>query len=100
MLLPLMFALLVDGEAPAPAGGAGQEIDVGTSRLVDTGKVSSSARDAMDKALFTVPDATAVTLILCIGNAPQAPLDRAPQAIDELTRIIGALQPKLVKSTV
>lgn len=103
MLKPLLLTLLLRGEAPAAAPAAASpvsEIDVGDSRIVDVGKVSTSARDAMDKALFTVPDATAVTIILCVGNAPQAPLDRAGAAIDELSKIVGALQPKLRKSTV
>jgi hypothetical protein len=106
MMMPILFAIALRAAAPA-AGGAAEpptspitEIDVGTSRIVDTGKVSSGARDALDKALFTVPDATAVTIILCIGNAPQAPLDRAGPAIDELSKIVTSLQPKLTKSTV
>ena len=102
-ILALSLTLLLRGEAPAaapPPASPLTELDVGTTRIIDTGKVSSSAREAMDKTLFNVPDATAVTIILCVGNAPQAPLDRAPQAIEELTKIVSSLQPKLTRSTV
>ncbi len=76
------------------------EINVGSKRVIESGVLTNEAKSAIDQALFTVPDATAVTIVLCIGNAPQAPLDKAGSAIEDIVRIVTQLQPKLARSTV
>jgi len=52
----------------------------------------------MMAALNTNSAATVVTVIICVGNAPQTPLDRIPVLNDELSRMINALKPKLKRN--
>ncbi len=93
LILPLAAVLVAQNET----------IDVGTAakRVVDTGKVNAAAaREGLSKAFDTAPNVTNVTIIICIGNAPQTPLDKIPPVVDELSKIAFAVRPKVKRNVV
>ncbi len=72
----------------------------GQNRVVDAGQVSNNIREALVQALATVPNLTTVTVILCTGDKPQATPKQAVAASEEISRNIGEILPRLIRSTV
>ena len=92
-LLPLLATVLLSAEPV-------KEINVGSARIINAGTLTSAAKDTLEQTLASVPNVTMVTLILCVGDAPQVTPDRAAATAADLTKLVATLRPKLARSVV
>ena len=92
MYLMLTLALL--------GADTSREIDIGQDRIIENGAITGEAREALVSALGSVANVTTATVIVCIGDPPLATAKQGAAAADALSKMVGEILPKIVRSAV